>query len=243
MSIQMEIDNVSITTFIHLLYLIIFPQITADVQEIQTILDSDLVKRPRVKRLLENEITQLNDRKKRLEEDLEKTKESVSNSTAMPSALKSVTNYAWDQSKEYVKIYLDIDPADETLEESAVNLEVPSQRSLTLIFGRRKLVLTKLCADIEPVGEDKTHFKIGKKRITLWIKKTKDTNWPSLKETSDTWKKSLEENKEDLSDDPGAGLMNLMKQMYDEGDDDMKRMIAKSWYEARNKNASSDFNL
>ena len=35
--------------------------------------------------------------------------------------------------------------------------------------------------------------------------------------------------------DPGAGLMNLMKKMYDDGDDDMKRTIAKSWQEAQDK--------
>lgn len=29
--------------------------------------------------------------------------------------------------------------------------------------------------------------------------------------------------------------MNLMKKMYDEGDDDMKRTIAKAWTESREK--------
>jgi calcyclin binding protein len=39
----------------------------------------------------------------------------------------------------------------------------------------------------------------------------------------------------DKDSDPQAGLMNMMKQMYDEGDDEMKRTIRKSWYEAQNK--------
>lgn len=29
--------------------------------------------------------------------------------------------------------------------------------------------------------------------------------------------------------------MNLMKKMYDDGDDEMKRTITKSWYEAQQK--------
>lgn len=29
--------------------------------------------------------------------------------------------------------------------------------------------------------------------------------------------------------------MKLMKQMYDDGDDDMKRTIAKSWHESQEK--------
>lgn len=39
----------------------------------------------------------------------------------------------------------------------------------------------------------------------------------------------------DKEEDPGASLMTLMKQMYDDGDDDMKRTIAKAWTEARDK--------
>ena len=37
------------------------------------------------------------------------------------------------------------------------------------------------------------------------------------------------------SSDPSAGIMGLMKKMYDEGDDDMKRMIKKTWYETQQK--------
>ena len=35
--------------------------------------------------------------------------------------------------------------------------------------------------------------------------------------------------------DPGQSLMKLMQQMYDDGDDEMKRTIAKSWYESQEK--------
>ena len=39
-------------------------------------------------------------------------------------------------------------------------------------------------------------------------------------------------------EDPSAGIMNLMKKMYDDGDDDMKRTIAKAWTESQDKKAS-----
>ena len=35
--------------------------------------------------------------------------------------------------------------------------------------------------------------------------------------------------------DPQANIMNMMKNMYDEGDDEMKRTIAKAWTESRDK--------
>jgi calcyclin binding protein len=37
------------------------------------------------------------------------------------------------------------------------------------------------------------------------------------------------------SSDPQAGLMNMMKQMYDDGDDEMKRTIKKTWFESQQK--------
>lgn len=45
----------------------------------------------------------------------------------------------------------------------------------------------------------------------------------------------LEENK-----DPSEGLMDLLKQMYEDGDDEMKRTIAKSWTESRSKQSGMD---
>lgn len=38
-----------------------------------------------------------------------------------------------------------------------------------------------------------------------------------------------------MDEDPQAGIMNLMKKMYDDGDDDMKRTIAKAWTESQDK--------
>ncbi len=36
-------------------------------------------------------------------------------------------------------------------------------------------------------------------------------------------------------DDPSKSIMNIMKQMYQNGDAEMKRTIAKSWQEAQDK--------
>lgn len=46
------------------------------------------------------------------------------------------------------------------------------------------------------------------------------------------------DNKDDS--DPSSGIMNLMKKMYDEGDDDMKRMLKKTWYETQQKQTSGE---
>ncbi len=41
--------------------------------------------------------------------------------------------------------------------------------------------------------------------------------------------------KMDEGKDPGDSLMQLMKNMYETGDDEMKRTIAKAWTESREK--------
>ena len=41
------------------------------------------------------------------------------------------------------------------------------------------------------------------------------------------------EPKLDDKEDPSASLMNMMKKMYEDGDDDMKRTIAKAWTEGQ----------
>ena len=33
--------------------------------------------------------------------------------------------------------------------------------------------------------------------------------------------------------------MNMMKKMYDDGDDEMKRTLSKAWYESQNKKGKS----
>ena len=41
--------------------------------------------------------------------------------------------------------------------------------------------------------------------------------------------------KEEKVEDPSAGLMNMMKKMYEDGDENMKRSIAEAWTKANDK--------
>jgi hypothetical protein len=41
--------------------------------------------------------------------------------------------------------------------------------------------------------------------------------------------------KEDKTENPGDSLMKMMKKMYDDGDDNMKRTIAEAWTKAQDK--------
>ena len=41
--------------------------------------------------------------------------------------------------------------------------------------------------------------------------------------------------KMDESKDPSDGLMDLLKNMYEDGDDEMKKTISKAWAESQSK--------
>lgn len=55
------------------------------------------------------------------------------------------------------------------------------------------------------------------------------------KRLKDQKTKKFEEDKEANTNDPMGGLMNIMKKMYDSGDSDLKRTIAKAWSEGQDK--------
>ena len=57
------------------------------------------------------------------------------------------------------------------------------------------------------------------------------------KRLADLKASSMTDGIESTNDDPSSGLMNIMKKMYDTGDPEMKRMIAKAWTEGQEKKA------
>lgn len=74
--------------------------------------------------------------------------------------------------------------------------------------------------------------------ISVFLRKL-DTGkeWPGITEIElkADEKKKADVPKMDDKADPQEGLMSMMKKMYDEGDDEMKRTISKSFMESREK--------
>jgi len=78
--------------------------------------------------------------------------------------------------------------------------------------------------------------------LTVFLKKQKSSDhWDSLEQ-----KKSVlgdEETKKDVSKDPNAGLMDMMREMYQNGDPEMKKIIAESWTKAQTEKGADKFNI
>ncbi len=79
--------------------------------------------------------------------------------------------------------------------------------------------------------------------VTIFLKKANVGNsWadlvPSAGKDKDKGLPKLDENA-----DPQEGLMSLMKKMYEEGDDEMKRTISKAFTESRDKSLKSELDI
>lgn len=86
-----------------------------------------------------------------------------------------------------------------------------------------RLVNNNLEKDIVP---EESSFTVKKNKVVLKLKKKKGEysyeHWSAL-----TAKKKREEEKA-ASKDPSAGIMDMMKNMYEDGDENMKRIIGEA---------------
>ena len=71
--------------------------------------------------------------------------------------------------------------------------------------------------------------------LVVKLPKAESGRWGDLVGKKDQFKS--DDLKKDA--DPQASLMNMMKKMYDEGDEETKRSMKKAWFEAQNKKDSA----
>ncbi|KAL7078738.1 hypothetical protein ACQ4LE_001919 [Meloidogyne hapla] len=150
---------------------------------------------------------------------------------------KKLTTYAFDESDKFVKIYYSIPGISNApitaikakFNENSFEIHCTDVKGMDYEINVRGL--------LKVVDPDKSYFKqkSGDQFLVMLKKVKENDNWGSLLKLE---KKEHKTPKFDKDEDPQASLMNMMKQMYDEGDDEMKRTIRKSWYEAQNKKTS-----
>lgn len=199
---------------------------------------------PNNQTFLNSQINQLKVKKSSLEKEFEKN-QALAAQAAGPNITTGsaelgvilVNNYAWDQEQAFIKIYVEVDK-NQKIEDSQLSLKFTSKTSFTCVFGKYRVTIGRLYKD---VNTEKSTVKVTKSnRVIITLYKATPENWASLQVKAGNFSNKLENDK-DLATDPNAGMMKLMKTMYDEGDDEMKRTIAKSWYESsQNKQAGFD---
>lgn len=153
-----------------------------------------------------------------------------------------LNEHAFDESDKFVKIYVPFN--DCVLTDDDVEVDFTANSFSMLIHAKNgkdyRFVVNNLLREIDV---SKSYRKTKPNMVSLFLKKGKEgTKWECLTVTekrlkdhkSHMFKKSEED-----KDDPMGGLMKIMQQMYETGDTEMKRTIAKAWQEGQEKRNTS----
>ncbi|XP_029473792.1 calcyclin-binding protein [Rhinatrema bivittatum] len=221
---------------------------TAAVQELQKDLEEvkqllEQVTRKRVsdvllveQRKLEMEIADKQEQQRRREEESIETPKPA---TIPTGYTVKINNYGWDQSDKFVKIYITLNgvhqiPAENTqicFTERSFELLVKNLNGKTYSMTVNNL--------LKPISVEDSSRKIKKDTVLVMCRKKAEHKWEYLtqveKQSKDKEKPSF-----DSDADPSAGLMNMLKKIYDDGDDEMKRTINKAWAESRDKQGKGE---
>ncbi|CAI0545038.1 unnamed protein product [Linum tenue] len=191
-----------------------------------------IAKRPRVLSLISSEIRNM--------EQMSKGPASVPTPAPIatgvkPSASPALTystlgSFSWDQDAEKVKIYVSLEGVEQEKVEAEFK-EMSCDVKFHDVQGKNyRCAIPKLNKEIVP---DKCKVVVKPTRVIITLFKASKGNWLDLQFKEDKLKPNLEKER-----DPMAGIMGLMKNMYEEGDEDLKRTIAKAWTDARSGKAT-----
>uniref|UniRef100_A0A1J3JJK6 Calcyclin-binding protein n=2 Tax=Noccaea caerulescens TaxID=107243 RepID=A0A1J3JJK6_NOCCA len=208
-------------------------EVALDLDELRQL--QSIAKRPRVLNLINSEISNL----EKLRRD------SAAGSSAKPEVPVPVSTpakpispagsyvtlgtFSWEQDNEKVKMYISLEGVDEDnvdAEFKPMALDVKIHQ----VQGKNyRCAIPKLHGEIVP---EKCKVLVKPKRIVITMVKSSRGNWLDIHHKEDKIKPSFEKEK-----DPMAGIMDLMKNMYEGGDEEMKKTIAKAWTDARSGKA------
>ncbi|KAE9613647.1 hypothetical protein Lal_00016357 [Lupinus albus] len=153
----------------------------------------------------------------------------ISTGTRVPTApalhYATLASFSWDQDGDKVKIYVSLEGVDESKIESEFKPTSFDVKFHDVQGKNYRCAIPKLNKEITP---EKCKILVKPKRVVVTLIKASKGNWSDLHFKEDKLKPSLGKEK-----DPMGGIMDLMKNMYEEGDEEMKKTIAKAWTDAR----------
>ncbi|XP_029971729.1 calcyclin-binding protein [Salarias fasciatus] len=214
-------------------------QLEADLQELGSILEK--AERKRVQEVLKQEQKKVEKElaTKRQQKELQAKREADPSAASKAAYTVKITSYAWDQSEKFVKIYLALKNVHKI---PAENVEVNfTEKSFSVLIkdldgkNHQMTVLNLLY----PIDEKESYRKIKTDMVLIMCKKQTSKKWECLTAVE---KQAKEKEKPTMDDnaDPSDGLMNMLKKIYAEGDDEMKRTINKAWSESQDKKLKGD---
>lgn len=143
-----------------------------------------------------------------------------------------LSTFSWDQTDSTVKVYISLEGVDSLPAESlSTNFTSTSVVFTAHGLGEQgtkhyRFSVPQLGREIDPA---KSKLIVKKGRVVISMRKAEqNTNFGNLHFEKPKEAKAPEIDKAD----PQAGIMDMMKNLYQDGDDEMKQMIAKTWVRA-----------
>jgi len=232
-----------------------------DIEELEKLINISI--RPNIKRQLveyKNNLSNLmNEEKKKLDAEQKKKEEDKStksdsttdkekeSSDIDPSKLSSslsfttISKYAFDTSNEkYIKLYL-TDGFDgiKSFNSSNIKSKFTKNSFDVCIIGWKEKNYRFSCFNLskEITPKDSYVKQTNSGLIVYLAKANKSDFWDSLEKKKGLFGNKDEDEKGglDKNKDPNASLMEMMRDMYQNGDPEMKRMIAEAWTKSRDE--------
>uniref|UniRef100_A0A182K5T1 Calcyclin-binding protein n=1 Tax=Anopheles christyi TaxID=43041 RepID=A0A182K5T1_9DIPT len=147
--------------------------------------------------------------------------------------------YAWDQSDKFIKIFVTVNGVQQVPEDN-VNVEF-TENSFQLVISdlNNKDYIFVVNNLLNSIDAEKSYRRVKSDMVAIYLAKQGPAKWAHLtltaKRLQDLKDERLSDGKKTTPDDPSAGLMNIMQQLYDSGDPETKRMFNKAWHESRSK--------
>ena len=229
-----------------------------DIEELEKLIEVAL--RPNIKRQLteyKNNLSNLmNEEKKKIEADKKKKeeeskkekketttdkKESEIDASKLNATFTTVSKYAFDTSNnKFIKLYL-TDGFDGIKSFSSSNIKSKFTKNSfdVCILGWKGKNYRFSCFNLsKEINPSDSYVKQTNSGLIVYLAKANSSDfWDSLEK-----KKGLFGNKDDdgmpaldKNKDPNQSLMEMMRDMYQNGDPEMKRMIAEAWTKSRDE--------
>lgn len=158
----------------------------------------------------------------------EEKKEAKPRERKQESKYIPIEKYAWEQTFENLKIYVTSLEGVKNLPEDSVVLKFDEESiDVKVLDLNRKNFRLRVPKLFKPI----TRCRLTKKSngFSLTVTKKDSMHWDQIPYKQPPFKKSKVEEKVD----PSAGLMEMMKEMYQSGDEDLKRTIEEAWTKSR----------
>ncbi|XP_066222126.1 calcyclin-binding protein [Saccopteryx leptura] len=220
-------------------------ELQKDLEEVKALLEKTTRKRvcdalTAEKARIETEIKNKMQQKPQRQAELDSEKPAAVVTPIASGYTVKISNYGWDQSDKFVKIYITLAGVHQVPSENVQVLF--TERSFDLLVKNLNgksysMIVNNL---LKPISVEGSSKKVKTDTvIILCRKKTENTRWEYLTQVEKECKEK-EKPSYDTETDPSEGLMNVLKKIYEDGDDDMKRTINKAWVESREKQAKGE---